>query len=185
MTFPNFGKVSNISINASATLARIGATWNKSIDVGGFGCVTRKYARCKRTGVTPSRMSGSNSANRSSGPERRGKLRLARSVSWLNTEATSLNVLQSRRRASKRSRSDHSANSSSKSMSSRPGSKRRVFNSTRVDAIRRNSVATSRSSICMRWISSRYASTMRVNETSWMSTSSFKMRCNRRSNGPS
>ncbi|CAB4903723.1 unannotated protein [freshwater metagenome] len=150
MTRPRLGSSSSNSINASATLARIGATWYRSIVVGGFGCTARINARCNLTGVTPSSKSGINSAKRSSGPAIRAKLKPAFSTSSLKTPATSLKVLQSNKRASNKSRSSHSASSSSRSISALPGSNLRVFNSTRVAAISKNSVAISMSKVCMR-----------------------------------
>ena len=87
--------------------------------------------------------------------------------------------------ASSRSRSSNRDSSSSSSMSSRPGSRRRAFSSTSVAAISRNSVADSRSTRCMRSTSAQNASTMRASEISQRSTSSLRIRCRRRSNGPS
>ena len=66
-----------------------------------------------------------------------------------------------------------------------PGSSRRAFSSTSVAAISRNSVATSRSTRSMCSTSTQNTSTMCASEISQRSTSSFKIRCKRRSNGPS
>ena len=129
--------------------------------------------------------SGIKDAKRSSGPAIRGKLKSARLTKSLKTVATSLKVLQSSNRANNKSRSSHNASSSSRSPSSLPGNNRLVFNSIRVAAINKNSVASSRSIVCILATSSRYAVTMFDNETSWISTSSFKMRCKSNSNGPS
>ena len=81
------------------------------------------------------------------GPAMRGTLRSARRACGpRGPGAASLNVLHSSSRASSRSRSSKRSSSSSSSASSSPGSRRRAFSSTRVAAMSRNSVATSRSS---------------------------------------
>ncbi len=76
------------------------------------------------------------------------------------TRAASWNVLHSSRRASRRSRSSKRMSSSSRSTSSRPGSIRRALSSTSVAAIRRNSVAMSRSTRSMFSTSTQKTSTM-------------------------
>ncbi len=111
--------------------------------------------------------------------------RLALCSRSLITWAASWKVLHSSRRASRRSRSSKRISSSSRSTSSRPGSRRRAFNSTSVAAISRNSVATSRSTCSMFSTSTQNTSTMCASEISQRSTSSFRIRCRRRSNGPS
>ena len=119
------------------------------------------------------------------GPAVRATERLALCSCALITCAASWNVLHSSRRASRRSRSSKRISSSSRSTSSRPGSSRRALSSTSVAAMSRNSVATSRSTRSMFSTSTQNTSTMRTSEISQRSTSSFRMRCKRRSNGPS
>ena len=101
----------------------------------------------QRGGLSRSSGSGTSERNGSSGPAARGTLRSARRMRASSAAAASLNVLHSSRRASSRSRSSNRSSSSSSSTSSRPGSSRRAFSSTSVAAMRRNSVATSRSSV--------------------------------------
>ena len=118
---PTRGSSSTSSATASATLARIGATWNRSIDGIGFGVRARIAASRMRSGVSPASGSGARPAKRSSAPTRRGKLRPASSASAPNSRETSLNVLHSSSRASSRSRSSHRASSSSRSTVAGPG----------------------------------------------------------------
>ena len=66
-----------------------------------------------------------------------------------------------------------------------PGSRRRALSSTRVAAMSRNSVATSRSRVSMRSSSVRYASTISASDTSQSSTSCLRIRWRSRSKGPS
>ena len=112
-------------------------------------------------------------------------LRLASAMRVLSTRAASWNVLHSSSRASRRSRSSKRSSSSSSSTSSRPGSSRRALSSTSVAAISRNSVALSRSTRSICSTSAQKTSTIRASEISQRSTSSLRIRCSRRSNGPS
>ena len=125
----------------------------------------------------PERLLGPGGTRRRCGP--RSAIRV-----W-STLAASWNVLHSSSRASRRSRSSKRSSSSSRSTSSRPGSSRRAFSSTSVAAISRNSVAPSRSTRSICSTSAQNASTIRASEISQRSTSSLRMRCSRRSNGPS
>ena len=152
---PTIGSSARSSSTASATVIRIGETWNRSTMGSALGVRARIAALWNRRIDVPSSRSGISPANRSSAPVRRGKHKSACSESALSTRATSLNVLHSSNLASRRSRSDHNASSSSRSPSSCPGSNRRVLSSTSVAAISKNSVATSRSSACKRSTSAK------------------------------
>ncbi len=99
--------------------------------------------------MTPSSRSGVRSKNRSSGPQRRAHDMAAWSCRAESVRAASLNVLHSSSLASSKSRSSHRASSSSRSTSASPGRSRFVLSSTRVAAMSRNSVATSRSRVSM------------------------------------
>ena len=67
---PTRGSSSTSSATASATLARIGATWNRSMRGVGFGVRARMAASRIRSGVSPASGSGARPAKRSSGPTR-------------------------------------------------------------------------------------------------------------------
>ena len=182
---PSGNRSSTVTI-ASRTLARTGATWSVRTSGAGFGARPRRAASTQRGERHPLERVGHERAERllGTGDPGHGRGRDLAS-SRRRCRAASLNVLHSSRRASSRSRSSKRASSSSSSRSAGPGSRRRALSSTSVAAMSRNSVAISRSTRSIRSTSARYASTIAASETSNRSTSSRRIRCSSRSNGPS
>ena len=80
---------------ASATLARIGATWSVSTTGASFGASARRAAASSCSGRTRSSGSGTSERNGSSGPATRGTIRSARRIRAENAPAASLKVLHS------------------------------------------------------------------------------------------
>ena len=107
---PARGSSSTSSATASATLARTGATWNRSMRGTGLGVRARIAASRRRIGVSPVEQVGRQAGEALVGADAAGHAAVGVVGEARRTgRTTSLNVLHSSSRASSRSRSSHSA----------------------------------------------------------------------------